>query len=179
VTCTAPRLAHSLTRVVLPNPAGAETSVKLPFSPPASCSSRRGRGTRSGRGGGRYSLVARRDVLSLITLLGRIAVSYHLALDYRLSFELAGFFSLLCRGAWVRGSMEARAQGSTRNKEHCDRDWRLEIRDWDTGSRQRGAGNRGCVQGNMGAGGMKQQVYMECISSAAAQRQAAGLHKLS
>ena len=73
VTGTAPRLAHSLTRVVLPNPAGAETSVKLPLIPPASRSSRRGRGTRSGRGGGRYSLVVRREVLTVVILLFRIA----------------------------------------------------------------------------------------------------------
>src|SRR5512139_3245032 len=48
-----PQLAiHSLTRVVLPKPAGAEMSVSLPSSPSFIRSIRRGRGTRFLRTGG-------------------------------------------------------------------------------------------------------------------------------
>jgi hypothetical protein len=50
--------AHWLSAVVLPNPAGADTSTNPEASASVSRSIRRGRATRPGRGRGRNSLVA-------------------------------------------------------------------------------------------------------------------------
>lgn len=50
-------LIHSATSVVLPNPAGAESSVKLPYRPAFRRSIKPGRGTEPGRDAGINSFV--------------------------------------------------------------------------------------------------------------------------
>ena len=69
---------HSLSRVVLPKPAGAETRVSLRCSPASSRSIRRGRGTHSDRAGGVYSLVLKSGVdIALSSGFPWMGLSYH------------------------------------------------------------------------------------------------------
>ena len=49
--------------MVLPEPAGAESSVSGPCKPACSRATSRGRGTRLGRAGGKYNLVVSRGML--------------------------------------------------------------------------------------------------------------------
>ena len=69
---------HSLSRVVLPKPAGAETRVSLRCSPASSRPIRRGRGTHSDRAGGIYSLVLKSGVdIALSSGFPWMGLSYH------------------------------------------------------------------------------------------------------
>ena len=61
---------HSASKTVLPYPAGAQAKMSPRVRPSSSRSARRGRGTRSGRDAGLYSLVASRTSRS-----GRAAAS--------------------------------------------------------------------------------------------------------
>src|SRR5436190_807770 len=71
VTCRLHPATQALTSVVLPKPAGAEISVNLRCRPAFNRSTKRGRSTAFGGGGGMYSFVAKIGVNKLSGALRR------------------------------------------------------------------------------------------------------------